>query len=289
VADEVALDPNVDWAFVSKMIERYPGYTWVGAVPEVRDLIVRATKEEWAPELFEAQLRNTGWWKSTNDSQRQWVAIEQTNPGEAANRVNATKRQIATLAGSLGRELTDDQLGGIAWEFHRQGWDEQQLRQVIAQHTGGSSTAAQVDVRALANAYMVDVSDTQVDEWTRRMFDGSLDETRLRDTLGQLATAKFPYLATQMAGGVLPGDYFAAYRSMIAQLTDSSEEQVDMLRDPTWRAITSHADPSGQIRAMTLNEAEHYIRGTSAFRGSRTGQQQLAGFEVGLQELLGVR
>lgn len=287
MAEGDGLDPNVDWGFVSKMLERWPGYAYLASNPEIRDLLVSATREEWAPELFEAKLRATAWWQTTSSAVRQWGQLEATDGATAARQVNATKQTIAQLAGTLGGSLDDNTLGGLAWQYHRQGWSDQTLRMQVA-NLIKPGTGQMQDVEGLASRYLIDITDGEAQDYTRRMFTGELNEATLRGIFQQRALAKFPTLAEQMKAGATPADYFADYTSMISRYTDTPVSAIDLVRDPTWSQILSYND-NGTIRPMTIAEATKHVRSTDAFANSMTGKAEAASYVDTLTKALGAR
>lgn len=276
----------------NKLIERFPGHAWALTIPELADLLIRATNEEWSPELFESHLRNSTWWRTTSERSRQFTHLEQTDPAQAAAQVNATKQVIAQLAAQLGGSFDDDTLGAIAWQYHRLGWTDQTLRQQVAAMIRPGAGQL-VDVSAIAGAYLVDVTDDEAADYTRRLFTGELTEETLRGIFQQRAMSKFanvPELVNLLRQGATPRDFFADHIAMISRYTDTPASQIDLVRDPTWSQILSYHDPSsGQIRPMTYREAMRFVRGTDQFAQSRAGREETATFIDAVTTALGTR
>lgn len=260
----------------AKVMEHFPAFAWLLDNPEVAAVLDKAIAQEWTPDTFEANLRATQWWRTQTDTQRARVDMEQTDPATAADRVNALKTQIKANASTLGGEMTEERAGAIAWAAWRGGWSDQQVKAQIAGETV-PSTASMVDVRQLAKAYMVDLPDDQAANLTRRVFSGELDPKAVESLIADQATSRFPQLGDWIKKGVRPAEFFAPYQQMIANMTGTTANQVDLAKSPVWSQIVSHADGT-TIRPMTMDEATKYVRSTDEFAKSDRGQQEQASF-----------
>jgi hypothetical protein len=271
-----------------KITARWPSYSWLLDIPEIEALLTQAVDQEWAPDLFGSKLKATQWWQTRTEAARKWSDIEATDPSTATQRVNQSKVDIKALGATLGATIDDNTAGALAWRFNREGMNETQLRQMIVATV--KPAAPQVNVRALANKYMVSLSESQVNDYTSRLFTGELDPQGLTALMQTHATSQFPQLADVIAKGITPGDYFDPYKQMIAEMTDTNEAAIDLRSDPVWSRVISTADEkTGQIRPMSLNEAQKYIRSTDAFGNSRRGQAEAASFVTDLSQGLGMK
>lgn len=274
-----------------KLVERFPGHTWALSIPEIADLLVRATNEEWSPELFESHLRSTNWWRTVEPAVREWTQLQATDPAAAQARIEQQRQRVVQLVAELGftGEIHHGASNHIAYLSLSQGWTEQRLRQVVAD-TWGPQPGTFTNVRALAQRYMVHLNDAEASDYTRRLFTGELSEQGLVGLFRQRALARFPHLADLINSGATPADFFADYVSMISEYTDTPASQIDLSRDPTWSRILSYNDPqSGQVRPMTFSEAMRYVRGTDQFAQSRRGRQETASFVDAITTALGTR
>jgi len=280
----------LDPAVIETIKKRFPAALVYLNNAEVAAKLEQAVAEEWSPETFEANLKATAWYMKTTDAQRVWYAIESGNPGEATNRVNARKQQIRTYLYQLGApEVTDEQVGAFAWQSLRDGWSESDLRYNVATVANPAATsAATVDVRKIASEYMIQPTDAQMGEYTRRTYAGQMDEAGLRSLFAKQAAGQFPALADIIAQGHTPADYFDPYKKMISKYTNTPEDQVD-LNNNTWTRIVSHATPDGKMRPMTIDEAKRYVRSTEEFANSSTGQAELASYQMDFAKMLGMR
>lgn len=258
----------------AKVLEHFPAMAWLLDVPEVADVLQRAVDQEWTPDTFEANLRATQWWRRQTDTQRARVDLEQTDPATAAARVDALKAQMRAMAGTLGGDLTDERAGALAWMAWRNGFSDQQIKSTVAGEVTPSAGAT-VDVRALAKKYYVDLPDEQAADISRRLFTGELTPDAAENMLRTQAMGRFPQLADYIKQGIRPADYFAPFQQMVASMTGRTADQVDLVNDPTWQPIISHADGT-TIRPMTLDEATKHVRSTDAFAQSARGQAEQA-------------
>jgi len=279
---------DVDWGFLEKMLTRWPGFSYLASDPEIRGLLIEATQQEWSPDLFEAKLRNTAFWRNTNEKARSWRQLEATDPASAARRINETKQTVGQLASMLGGSLDDANLQDTAQKYLSMGWSDQTLRMHIAGLIKPGTTQM-ANVEGMASSYMLDITDAEAQDYTRRIFTGELDENTLRSTFADRAIAKFPQLAEAVKAGATPRDYFGDHIATISRYTDTPVGQVDLIRDKEWQRILQHDDGKGQIRPMTLAETTRFVRGTDRFAESSTGKQETASFVDTLTKSLGAR
>lgn len=280
-------DPGIDWQFISRVLERYPDIAYLAGDPEILGLLTAATKEEWSPEVLQGRLQQTTYWRTKAPAVRSFAQLEANDPAQAVGKVNATKDQIAALAVQLGGTFDEAQFGDMWWRANREGWTPQQLKIAVA-NVITPGTSQLTDVNQMASAYLLDISDAEAADYSRRLFTGEIDANTLKSTFADRALAKFPGLKEPLAAGATPADYFADYTTMISRLTGSTTSAVDLIRDPTWQPILSKAD-AGNVRPMTLDEATKYVRSTDQFLQSSNGQAEAAQFRTAFEQKLGAR
>ena len=273
----------------AKIEERWPSYAWLLNIEEVANLLSQAVEQEWAPDLFGSKLKATNWWRSRTETARKFADVEATDVATSHQMVNAMKVKIKEWGASIGVTIDDATAGSMAWDTQRQGMSDGEVRQFIASKFKPAGAPA-INVRTMANKWMVSLSDTQVDDLTRRMFTGELDQAGLTAFMQTQATSQFPHLGDMIAKGITLGDFFDPYKQMIADMTDATPDSIDLKTDPVWsRVISTPDEKTGQIRPMSLNEAQKYIRGTDQFGNSRRGQAEAASFVTDFAQQLGLK
>lgn len=277
----------IDPELRAKIVERFPAYAWIADVPEIASLLQEAIDKDLTPDTLAARIRGTEWWRGRTEAARKWADIEATDPSSATQQVNDAKAIVKNLAAQLGTTIDDETAGGLAWRWKREGWNERQVRESIAATVKPKGVPA-MSVRDMAGKYMLNLTPQQIDDYTRRVFSGELDENALKGIFSQQSAAQYPHLADVIGKGFTPQDYFSPYISMIAQMTDRSPADIDLANDPKWMNVLSYAD-KGALRPMTLAEAQRYVRGTSDFANSRMGKQQAAQFTMQFEQALGAR
>ena len=277
------IDPDLR----AKIMERFPAYAWIADVPEIAQLLQEAIDSDLTPDTLAARIRATEWWRTRDEAARKWADIEATDPASATQQVNDAKAAVKNLAAQLGGNLDDETAGGLAWRYKREGWNERQLREAIAASSKPGGVPA-MSVRDMASQYMLNLTPGQIEDYTRRVFTGELDQNALKGLFAQQASSAFPHLAEVINKGFAPRDYFSPYISMISQMTDINPADIDLVNDSKWSPIISYAD-KGALRPMTLGEAMRHVRGTSAFASSRRGKQEAAQFTMNIEQALGAR
>lgn len=109
--------------------------------PEVGDLLRKAARQGWSQTRLEVELQKTDFWKTTTQSQRQWDALKEQNPQDAAGQAQTREAEIDALAKQLGVRLDPADLRKIADDSIRFGWAQTQIRSAVAaeyEYSGGT-------------------------------------------------------------------------------------------------------------------------------------------------------
>jgi hypothetical protein len=285
-------DEGIDFGAIADTIDkiktRFPSYGWLLDNPEITGVLFKAIQQDWAPETFASQLKSTDWWKSTNDKQRQWQALEATNPGETSKQVNSLKGDLTKVAGSMGGGLDDATAGSLAWQALRNGWTQDEIHQAVAAHSSNVPGKESINVDKVASDYMVDLSPQSKLDYARQLNAGTLDAGSFEEQMKMQAKSRYPTIAEYIDKGIQPKQFFAPYQQMVGKMIGKPADQIDLLGDQTWQKIVSTADPkTGTLRPMTLDETTRLVRGSDQFLSSDNGKDEAAKFTTDLGRQIG--
>lgn len=261
--------------------------------PELGPLLLRAVREEYTPEQFQAELYATQWWKTTAETARQWEAETRSDPATARSRLFATVGEIDRLARQNGFAMNPHDLYVMAGNALRMGWTEADVRRAIAAETrarakqpGGlpAGDAANLADRlgSMARAYMVPMSRAELEEWAIKVQEGTATQERFQSLMVDHARdlyGKNPAILAALARGDTTSDFFGPYRSLIAETLELNPGEVDLM-NPRWADVLGVPDKDGASRPMTLPELGRHLRGTREFRGTDTGNALGAGLNT---------
>lgn len=299
------------WADVFTLIDRirkeYPSAAYLLDNPEVGPLLLKAVSGEYDQQTFQQKLYATNYWKTTGDSQRKWDAQAALDPGTAKQLLAQIKAKMSDLASSLGRGLTPQGLHWLGVTALRDDWDENQLTDAILNQVkwqdygmgSGAQSGAQTkaiggqvgttidQLRALNAQYMTQGSDRGNFDTALRILKGEQTLEGVESAMRQKAMERWPHLAQVIKDGGTPAGYFDPYRQMIAENLEINADSVDLIRDTEWSQVISYADPSGEIRPMTLSEAEKMVRSSDRWRQTKGAGEQVSSFAESFTRMMG--
>ena len=142
--------------------------------PGVLDVYAQAIDQGWTGDRVEAALEQTPWWTSTPDVQRQWQALQITDPATAKVRAAATQRMFVDAQKQLGMSV--DTTGGFAspgFQLYQravsEGWDAARIKYELAAVATGDTTGelgnTATTIRKQADDMGVSLSDPTVLQW----------------------------------------------------------------------------------------------------------------------------
>jgi hypothetical protein len=145
--DQFLSTPGAEQQVLNDIYTNYSQESWAASNPEVRTLLVIGSLLGWDkdPAIFEAQLQNTDWWKSTSDNQRNWQETIANDPGQARVAVREAAARVTNIANSLGVQLDASTLNDIATtvasqsvtgvgQFSNTQFTDQQIYQAVVGH-----------------------------------------------------------------------------------------------------------------------------------------------------------
>jgi len=260
---------------------------------EIDGLFDKASKEGWTAEQFQMQLEGTSWWQTTLPSLRSWY-LDTHDPRKQSTTVELIRNKVASVSSYLeqlgitvqgidpvtGKAF--DKTGyvsGIAQEAVKNGWNDNQLRDYLAQQspivfTGGGEIGSSLSkIRDTAYAYGV-----KLDPAYEKMINNSLlDSSDGRDAQYYIAEMRRQSLenpnnkafSEALNSGRTLYEATRSYRGQMAGLLEVDESNVswdDLMKkavDNTTGAARTFADFTKQVKSdplwqQTRNAKETY-------------------------------
>jgi len=209
----------------------------------------------------------------------------------AAQRAAQIEAEIKNIAGQFGIQGDWSELASTAASNN---WNAAMIRDHLAEMLNEeminregivSSTASKV--RQLAGQYYVNVSDSEVFDWAKRLAAEDIDEDTIMEQIKGRAKAKFSSLSEIIDSGTTVRDYFRPHRETIAQLMDLSPDQVDLVNDARWLPVLENL--SGQERRpMNLYETGQYVRSLADWKETSSARNLASDVSVSVARIMGV-
>lgn len=239
--------------------------------PEIRTIFLRYINGEIDENTLSGLVSQSHVYQVTNKTQRQWDALQNTDPATASNALNQTKAGLQRMADTMGYTLTEDQLNALALAVKRDGYTEDQAKIWIittrALSGGGQAGEALATVNNLLTSWMVDMSDASRREWVAALMAGTQTEDTFHEFVRQVAMSKFPTMAAALKANpnLTPDQFVDPYRQQAVKMLGINGADVNFT-DPKWaKALQTWDDKTGTMRAMNLDEWGREIRSDPQF------------------------
>lgn len=240
--------------------------------PTVNSLLTQWGNGSLSDQEFQAQLEDTKWFKSTSNTQRQFLVSQATDPGTAAQTLTQKQADIQNLAQSQGIALDPKTLQSLATQALSLGWDSTQISNQVAQQYKYNPNATQTGQAAISidqmkqdyKNYALPVSQTTIGSWAQKMLAGTETDASFKAYLSQQAQELYknnPNIVSALQSGKDVSTAMQPYADLISQETDVPSTQVNWL-DPRYNQfIQGTYDPqSGKPVVPTLGSVARTLR-----------------------------
>jgi hypothetical protein len=217
-----------------------------------------------------AAVRETKWFRTHSDTWRQMEFLRRTDPKTYDQRHKATAAQIRDLAGASGATLSGKQLSALAHNAMNFGWNESQLRDVMAGYVRyrkgtdilvGEAGKVQEQIQSLARQYGVtSIKGNEMLGWVQSVLRGDRTIEEYQNIAQLTARRMWTAYADDIDKGVTPMQIAAPLINSMAQVLEVNPENLD-LYDPTIRRAMQYINPqSGKPQPIELWKFETDLR-----------------------------
>ena len=222
-----------------------------------------------------AKLQNTTWFRTTQQSARQFAIQQSTDPATTEAKITATIEDMRANAGAQGLTLNDMTLRKLATDSLKFGWSDQQKlnalgsEQVAQAQLGGPQGMANLrqssvgrNLRAKAATYFQKPSEQLIGTWTQQVLTGQKSEVQWDELMRNSARTQFRSLQPALDRGEDVDTAMYAYKQQVAATLGSSIDasQIDWTQDK-WNKALNFRDPkTNEYRQMDLWEWNTYLR-----------------------------
>lgn len=287
-------DPVVPKLSQKELAEQY-GFTmsFLNANPDLKKNFQKMVSEGWSKEMFQAKLRETGWWKHHSDKERQYLTQMFTDPATARqslSQASTTVRQLANQLGIKETRFTKGKMSEAAYNMVAKGWNEGQLRYYLGQYVyfdggdmEGQGADVQNDLRSYAYSMGVKMSDSWYANVTRQVLRGTATATDQKNVMLRMAKASFPQYSKQLDAGQTVADIAQPYMQSMSQILELPQGSIN-LYDSTVKKALQYKNPTTlQTQAKPLWQFENDLRGDPRWKQTKNAQDSL--MQVGHQVL----
>lgn len=258
----------------TELAETY-GYSvaFFNSFPELKKILNRATKEQWDADLFKAHLKNTKWWRTTQDSVRKVEAMKKMDPATYKATVAASRAAVEQLAVKTGAILSGKALDKLANNIVSYGWNDAQIQSFLGNYIkfndkhvlGGLAGQAYEQLRTTAYDNGVSMSEQTLKNAAAYVVKGvSTMEEQIGNIRG-IAMGQYPAYADQIKAGQSMADIAQPYVQSMAKIMELPQTDVDMF-NPKIKMALGQAGKDGKPSPMSITDFENLLRSSPDWR-----------------------
>lgn len=248
-------------------------YAFFKSQPELWKMLNGAVSGQWTPEKFQAEVKNSNWWKKNSDTVRQMQVLQKTDPATYKAQMEAARVAARQLAVKTGAILSDKNVEKLAKSMAWYGWDDAQVQNFLGQyvkfgqdHTlGGMAGQAAQAIKNEAYKNGVAVTEQSVLNNAQYLVRGLTSMEKIQGSLQQQSAGLYPAFAEQIKAGASIQDLAAPYVQIVAQELGLPETDVNVFSSKVKQALT-RTDAKGQPQAMDLDTFTQLVRNDPSWR-----------------------
>ena len=208
------------------------------------------------------------------------------------NKVQSLVARIQNDSAKLGVKLSNDEIAYMATAAEKLNFSEDQLTDMIVNQIDwneveqGTLTATRDQVKTMGKKYLMNLSDTTAQEYSRRIAAGELDPNALTSILASQARTSMPWIAQYLDQGLTPEDVLTPSRDAIAQGLELSPGDIDITNDKYLKMMTVQDEKLG-TRLATQSEVQKNVRTDSRWGQTKQAKQLGSSMATTIAQIFG--
>lgn len=285
-AEEVA--PKLD---ATELAETYGmSYSFFKSQPELWKMLNGAVEGQWTPEKFQAEVKNSNWWKKNSDTARQAQVMAKTDPATYKATMEGARVSAQQMAVKAGAILSQKNVESLAKNMVHLGWEEPQVAAFLGQYIkfaedktlGGIAGQAAKEIKKTAYDMGVGVTDQSILNNAQYLVRGLTTMEKIQGSMREQAAGLYPAFAEQIKAGASVQDLAAPYVQVLAGELGLPATDVDAFSQKIKSAI-NRVGPDGKPAPMSLGDFTEQVRSDPAW--AKTPQTADKVLNIGRQVL----
>lgn len=267
--------------------------SFLNANSELKKLFADAVSGGWTADKFQAKLRNTKWWKTHSQSERDYLLKLKSDPATAKQNLSQAKvtvRQLGNQIGIIESSATRAKMDQAAYNMVALGWNESQVRYYLGQYVTfqnglhqGEGGEAVDQLQNYAYNMGVNLSGKWFADRGRLIVRGIGSIQDYKNEISNKAKAAFPQWTKQIDGGQTVADIAQPYLQSMSQILELPQGSINLF-DATIKKALNYTNPGTLAKeAKPLWQFENDLRSDPRWKKTKNAQDSL--FQVGHQVL----
>lgn len=256
-------------------------FAFLNGIPELKGLFKEAVDATWSAQKFQAELRDTKWWKKTSDTARQAQLMKSTDPATWQASISATQIQVQQLAAQMGAAIPQSKLKSIAETILKTGLDEGGIRNILGHYVTftkdgtlkGEAGMHEFTMKQYADQMGVKLDDQAIKNQAQLVVRKLATTQDYEDQIRQQAKSAFPGYEKQIDSGMTMKEIASPYEQMMAKELELPLNPAG-LDDPFIRSALNGMSKDGKPVGMSLTDFQSSLRNDSRWRSTSAARDQ---------------
>lgn len=272
-ASEVKMTPeelasNYGWA-----------YGFLNSNKELKSLFKKAVDGTWTADKFQAEMRDTAWWKKNSNTRREAQVMKNTDPATWNAQMDAAKIQVRQLAAQIGAAIPEGKLAKIAQNMIETGADEDQMRYALGEYVNftkdgtlkGEAAMHEYTMKQYAASMGITIDDQTIKNQAQRVIRKVATTQDFEDQIRQQAKSMFPGYEDQIDAGSTIKDIAAPYMQMMGNELELPDTSINVV-DPIIKKAMNGLDAKGRPAGVSLTDFQQQLRSDPRWRNTQKAQ-----------------
>lgn len=253
--------------------------------PELKKLFDKAVKGQWTASKFQAELRDTKWWKSHSESERKYLTQRYGDPATAKQDLKAAFIQVRQLANQMGMVETASLLKKMnTWAYNivAKGWSESQLRYELGKYVSfggdnwqGEGGEAIEALHSYAYSMGIKMNDKFYTDGARNIIRGVAKQQDYEDKIRKQAKATYSQWSKQIDAGQTVADLASPYMQSMAQILELPNGSVNLFDNTIKKALQYKNTTTGKSEVKALWQFENELRNDPRWKKTKNAQDSM--------------
>jgi hypothetical protein len=257
---------------------------------ELKKLFNQAVDGTWTSSKFQAELRDTKWWKETSASRREAQVLQKTDPATWNAQLEATIIQVRQFAAEIGAAVPNSKLSKIAKNVLQTGMDEGQLRMALGGYVDftkkgtlrGEAGMHEYTMKQYAFDMGIKLDPQTIKNQAARVVKKVATTQDFEDEIRVQAKSLFPAYEQQIDAGSTVRDIASPYMSLMADELEIPDGTIDVM-DPIIKKAMNGLDANGKPGGVSLYDFQNQLRNDRRWKQTSKAQDDV--MEVGAKVL----
>ena len=253
--------------------------------PELKKLFKKAVKEQWTASKFQAELRDTKWWKTHSKSERDYLTTRFGDPATAKQEMKQAYTHVRQLANQLGVVESKSLLKRMnTWAYNMvaKGWNDAQLRNEIGKFVyfaedkwQGEGGDTQRELREYAYSMGIQMSSKWYADRSRSVIRGMATIQDFKSEIRKQAKATYGHWSKQIDAGQTIMDLASPYMQSMATILELPSGSINPFNPTIKRALQAKDKNTGANIVVPLWQFENELRNDPRWRKTKNAQDSM--------------